>query len=299
MSSRHPHAGKIALGTVQWGQPYGVSNRSGQTTPDEVRAILVHAHSQGVSLLDTAADYGDAEQVLGSMPESAGFSITTKTTRARTRHFTVANRRQVELAFRQSLARLRRPSVHGVFVHHPDDLLGNGGDRLWDTMLGWKAEGKVQRVGASVNGPSQVERLLERFPLEIVQLPYSIYDQRFATLGLLRALKSAGVEIHARSAFLQGALLLDPETLPPHLMEIRQTQARVHARAREHGQSLLSQALAFCLEHADIDRVVVGCERFSQVQEVLAVPAMGSLAERFAEFAIEDTHIVDPSQWPQ
>lgn len=299
MSSRHPHADKIALGTVQWGQPYGVSNRSGQTTPDEVRQILVHAHSQGVSLLDTAADYGEAEQVLGTLPESAGFSITTKTTRARTRHFTVAHRRQVELAFRQSLARLKRQSVHGVFVHHPDDLLGNGGDRLWDTMLSWKADGKVQRVGASVNGPSQVERLLERFPLEIVQLPYSIYDQRFAHLGLLRALKAAGVEIHARSAFLQGALLLEPASLPPHLSALRPTQSRMLARAREHGHSLLSQALAFCLEHPDIDRVVVGCERLSQVQEVLAVPDLDSLTERFAEFAIEDTRIVDPSKWPQ
>ena len=69
---------KLGLGTVQFGQAYGVSNTRGQVPPDEAAAILGRARGAGVTVLDTAANYGAAEDVLAGL-DTAGFRIVTKT----------------------------------------------------------------------------------------------------------------------------------------------------------------------------------------------------------------------------
>ena len=56
---------QLCLGTVQFGLPYGITNQTGQVPEKEVRSILALAASSGISLLDTAQAYGNAESVLG------------------------------------------------------------------------------------------------------------------------------------------------------------------------------------------------------------------------------------------
>jgi aryl-alcohol dehydrogenase-like predicted oxidoreductase len=58
---------KIGLGTVQFGQAYGVSNTHGQVSPDEAARILSRAAQAGAMVLDTAANYGAAEAVLAEL----------------------------------------------------------------------------------------------------------------------------------------------------------------------------------------------------------------------------------------
>ena len=56
---------KLGLGTVQFGTDYGISNKLGQTSADEVRKILEFAAGHGIRYLDTAPAYGTSEAVLG------------------------------------------------------------------------------------------------------------------------------------------------------------------------------------------------------------------------------------------
>src|SRR5690606_5639503 len=80
MASRPPQgAASLALGTVQFGLDYGVSNRTGQVPEARAREILGAAHSAGVDLVDTAAAYGDAELLLARLlRETSGIRVVTK-----------------------------------------------------------------------------------------------------------------------------------------------------------------------------------------------------------------------------
>src|SRR5450755_1692147 len=66
-SSRCPVRARIALGTVQFGLPYGIANRAGQVAHADVAAILAYARSAGVDTVDTAIAYGDSEKCLGDV----------------------------------------------------------------------------------------------------------------------------------------------------------------------------------------------------------------------------------------
>ena len=49
---------KIALGTVQWGMNYGISNLNGVPNDDELNKIFRRMKDVGIDTLDTAISYG-------------------------------------------------------------------------------------------------------------------------------------------------------------------------------------------------------------------------------------------------
>ena len=69
---------KLGLGTVQFGCNYGISNKNGQVTYEEINRILNYAKEVGIDTLDTASLYGNSEEVLGQFNLSE-FKVVTKT----------------------------------------------------------------------------------------------------------------------------------------------------------------------------------------------------------------------------
>jgi aryl-alcohol dehydrogenase-like predicted oxidoreductase len=293
---------RLGLGTVQWGMPYGVTNSSGVATPGAVSGMLTRARQAGIDLLDTAWAYGDAETVIGSQGAvAAGFSVVTKTRPLKGQSSSpVEAAGFVGDAFDESLARLGVSSVYGLLVHHADDLLGPSGDALWALMQKLKREGKVAKTGCSLYDPAQFFMLQSRYGLDLVQLPYNIYDQRYVTSGMAERAKSSGVEVHARSAFLQGVLLCQPDHLPPHFASFRGHHGRLWRQYDALRVSPLKAALGFCLVSPYIDKVVVGCEKLAQLEGILqaaAEPVTAESLQVLGGFALEDLNIINPSNW--
>jgi aryl-alcohol dehydrogenase-like predicted oxidoreductase len=289
---------KVGLGTVQLGLDYGISNAAGKTSASEAANIIAEARASGVRVLDTAPAYGDSEVVVGSnLREDHPFAIVTKTMPVGDR-FTAADLAVVSSTFRESLRRLRQPRVHGLLVHRVEDLLGADGDALYRWMAELKAEGLVKRIGASVYTSEQVDALMSRFGLDLVQLPFNVLDQRMRTRGTLSRLKDAGVEVHARSAFLQGLLLMEPAQLSPYFAPIRSKLEAYRSFLRERSLTPLKGALGFAIGIDEIDSVVCGVNDAAQLREIVA-SAQPLEPEALARFAIEDAAFLDPSRWSQ
>ena len=68
-----------------------------------------------------------------------------------------------------------------------------------------------------------------------IQIPVNALDRRAIHSGLLRRLKTKGVEIHARSVFLQGLLLMQPTELPEFFSRYVPTLPRCIASGRTTG----------------------------------------------------------------
>ncbi|HET7775510.1 MAG TPA: aldo/keto reductase [Azospira sp.] len=286
---------KLGLGTVQWGIPYGVANRSGMTSEDEVSRILAKATALGVDLLDTAAGYGRAEAVLGRHDLSP-FRVVTKTPSFKSATVGSEQARAVEESLRQSLLTLRLSQVYGLLVHHADDLLVSGGDALIAILQGLKAQGLVRKIGVSIYQDEQLEEVLARFIPDIVQLPLNVLDQRLIINGRLQQLKGLGVEIHVRSVFLQGLLLMDPADVPSHFAPISPLLKIWHERVREQGMSPVQAALSFVRDLPWVDIVLTGVDssaQFCQCAEDFVVP--GSFDA--SGLGCNDPAFVNPAEW--
>jgi len=250
---------KLGLGTVQWGVPYGISNQSGKTPPEAVAEILLAAQRYGVSILDTASQYGNAESTLGKNVLS-GFNVVTKTPSFGTPYIADSQARQLLDTFDQSLNNLGLRSTYGILIHHAADLLVPGGEKLVSSLLALKEKNKVKKIGVSIYDGSQIDQILNRFKPDIVQAPVNVLDQRLLTSGKLQQLKDLGVEIHIRSVFLQGLLLMSLDKLPTYFGPISPLLTQWHSAAEAQGMTLTQAALSFVRDIPYVDAVLVGVE---------------------------------------
>ena len=286
---------RLALGTVQFGADYGVSNPDGRVPQAAVIAILEAAQEAGVDLLDTAHLYGAAEAVLGeAMSASAGFRIVTKTPRFESGGGDGPTR--LREAFTRSLRHLRRERVHGLLFHHAADLLDRDGARLWSAASELRDQGLVAALGASVYAPEDAFGIMERFPLDLVQLPLNVLDRRCVDSGLLAALMDAGVEVHVRSGFLQGLLLMEPAVIPSHFSPVRALLESYHAARTAAGLTPVEAALGFLRGVPGAARVVVGVTRPEELRECLAAAA-GAESMDYERFSCQDPTMLEPFRW--
>ncbi len=286
---------KLGLGTVQWGTAYGVTNTSGQTPLAEVARILDAAGERGIRLLDTASLYGEAELVLGRYGVG-DFLVVSKTPRLADLHSASDAMGQMRRALEASLHRLGATRLHGYLLHQPDDLEGIRGEWVVSALQQLKVDGLVSNVGVSVYDPAQVDRMLELFIPDLVQLPVNVLDQRFVLDGTLDRLHKLGVEIHVRSAFLQGLLLMPLKGVHRYFDPIRSTLQAWHGRLQRDGVSAVSAALAFVRDLPQVNVVVVGVEDLGQFHQVAHAMEVGR-CPHVVDLACEDPAYINPSRW--
>jgi aryl-alcohol dehydrogenase-like predicted oxidoreductase len=286
-----PVAG-IGLGTAQLGSAYGISNCRGQVPPGEARAILARAQAVGITVLDTAAVYGNAEEMLGSiLPADAPFRIVTKTLPLSRGLAAVAERA------RRSVALSGRRSLDTLLVHSASDLASNDGPDLWRALERLRDQGLFRRIGISAYFTDDPRALAHRYQPSVMQLSVSLLDQRCIADGTLLELKRLGIEVHARSIFLQGLLLMAPKDVPAKFDRAALALSGVRARIAEAGSSPLQAAVRFILDRPEIDVALVGVTRKSELDEVVSAAMSASPVLDWGACALEDPFVLTPSLW--
>lgn len=291
---------KLGLGTVQFGMPYGATNAAGIPDLSAVREILAIARNANVDLVDTAASYGAAEQVLGDLlPDEWSPRLVTKAPPLGDGPITRAALAGVRDGVLRSIERLGHRPLYAVLVHHAGDILKRGGDRLIRTVGRLKEEGSTEKIGVSVYGGEELDAALARFDPDIVQLPYSLCDQRLHHSGHLRTLHDSGIEIHARSIFLQGILLTTPDKLPPYFSPLRTIIRRLDERYGTCPARRVAVCLKAVMMAPEIDTAIVGVTAPGQLRTILDAMQLASEVSLDREqFRVDDNAMLDPSTWP-
>lgn len=290
----------LGLGTAQFGLDYGISNTAGRVSQIAVRSILDAAYHCGINILDTAAAYGDSERVLGeTLTHRKDFNIITKLPALRTSStVTQDNIRALYDTFMKSLKHLRTDHVYGLLLHSPDDILLTGGERLYDMLNSLKERGFVTKTGISVYSPRQIDTLFQEHHFDIVQMPVNVLDQRFIASGHCAKLASFHVEIHARSAFLQGLLLMNPEDVPDYFEPIGPILRRYHAFLADNSLTPIEGALGFLRTQKHIDVGIVGVTSVDELREnIKAFNAELPDDVDYSQFAVDDESMVNPVMW--
>lgn len=286
---------KLGLGTVQFGLDYGVANNRGRVSLDEAAAIIGHAAKCGIRVLDTAIGYGDSEQRLGAIGVAA-WKVVTKLPACPAGCADVPQ--WVETATRESLARLGCPRLYGLMLHRPADLLDARGGELFAGLERVRRAGLVQKIGASVYDPDELDRLTPRFRFDLIQLPFNLFDDRFLRSGTLARLADQGIEVHARSIFLQGLLLMSASERPPAFSRWNTLWAAYDDWLRDSQMTALQACLRYALGEPRIATVLVGVDSVAHLAQILAA-ADGASPPVPAALRSQDVDLVNPSRWPR
>ena len=284
---------KLALGTVQFGLNYGIANRQGQVTINEVRAILNHASVHGIDTLDTAIAYGDSEQRLGEIGVE-NWRVVSKLSAVPDDCRDMPQ--WIEDAVKESLQRLKVKSLYGLLLHRPLQLLEKNGDKLYHALQQLKHDGLVQRIGVSIYDPAELDVLCSRYGLDIVQAPFNILDRRLIDTGWLSRLAEQGTELHVRSVFLQGLLLMTPSERPKKFVRWASLWARWDEWLEHAGLIPLQACLRYALSFSEIDKVIIGVDNLKQLNEILQA-AKCPTPQIPDIFKTDDPDLLNPARW--
>ena len=288
---------KIAIGSAQFGMDYGVSNKYGKSDKTEVLKILNYAYENGVNIIDTAPSYGHSENTLGELIKNQNWNIITKTPIFSDNYFDRSHSEYLRKSFYQSLSNLGQQNIHGFLIHSCADLLKPGGKLLYKQMEILKGIGIIKKIGVSVYNSNQIELILEKFDIDIIQLPINIFDQHLYLDGWLDKLKNNNIEIHARSVFLQGLLLMQPEAIPKYFLPIKEKIELFTESARNLSLSRLELALAYVNGISEIDSIIVGANTINQFQEIIKANKIEVNPRDFIVNSIKNPKFTQPSLW--
>ena len=257
---------KIAIGTVQFGMDYGITNSIGQVEIEEVKSILEYAKENNIDALDTAPDYGNSESLLGNL----GMNEWKVFTKLKALPEDVQDIESwVEEQVRESLLKLNIPIIYGLVLHKQNQLSCQHRDRLWNSILNVKHLGLVKKVGYSIYEPSEISRYWKKYRPDIIQAPYNVFDRRLKTSNWLSTLHDNKVEVHVRSIFLQGLLLTNKKNRPVKFNKWNHIWNTWDHFLDSNQISAIEACLSFVLQEEMIDHIVIGVNSKKQLDQIL------------------------------
>jgi aryl-alcohol dehydrogenase-like predicted oxidoreductase len=284
---------KITLGTVQFGQKYGIANKSGQVTPAEVQKILGYAREQGINSIDTAIAYGNSETVLGEIGVK-DWRIVSKLPDGAENIDDIVG--WVIGGVEQSLERLKVDRLHGLLLHRSGQLLMEKGEQLYQALQQLKLEGLVEKIGVSIYDPSELDILCDYYTLDVVQSPFNILDHRILDSHWYGRMIEQGTELHVRSIFLQGLLLMRSSGRPVAFNRWQALWDSWEHWLDEYGMTPVEACVRYALSIDDISQVIIGVESVDQLQEIIS-SIDGDIPLLPPEWHCIDTDLLNPSQW--
>ena len=164
-------------------------------------------------------------------------------------------------------------------------------------MLAAKNAGLVGKIGISAYGAEEIDLITSRFRLDLVQAPLSIVDRRLITSGCIDRMHKAGIEFHARSAFLQGLLLMDQPQRPASFARWNELWAAWHGWLQEVRLTPLQACLGFVAAQQSVARFVVGVDSCAQLEQILSAVDVAEGLTFPTELASQDPYLINPSNW--
>ena len=140
--------------------------------------------------------------------------------------------------------------------------------------------------------------VFQKFQIDIIQVPFNVFDRRMLTTGWLQRLNDAGIEIHARSIFLQGLLLLPTNQVPHNFNKWNKLISFWHEWLQENKTTALETCLHYPLSLPQIDRVIVGVDNNTQLKQIFEAFNPRNRPFIFPDIFCDDELLLNPSNWP-
>lgn len=292
MSANNIEIKKLIIGTANFGFDYGAASGKQQLNSLEVKRILNLAAAKKIFTLDTAAAYGKSEKILGSY-DLKGFNIITKIPP----DIMIDNEIYKVLTnkIEKSLKNLNVQKLEALLVHQPKQLMGDNGKNLYMSLKNLKAQKLISKIGVSVNFPNDLDKL-DGFHFDIVQLPMNIFDRRFEKSGWLFKLKERGVEIHARSAFLQGVLLSELDNLGIYFRRFYEHFEKFDNWIKHTNSYPLKACISHIMAYPEVSRIIVGIDNHTQLIEITKI-LNSNVAKAPGHLGFHDENLILPWNW--
>ena len=285
---------KLAIGTAQYGMNYGLANKSGKISDIEMSRILINAKKNNILTIDTAKSYGDCEQKLGSQVVDE-FRVMTKVSNLTQSKKNINAFILEEL--KDSLEKLNLKNLDTLLLHRSFDLLDYKKNEVYQALLLCKNEGLIKKIGISADNASDVEKIINIFDIDVVQFPLNIFNRELIESGLLKVLKNKKIEVHARSIFLQGLLLMEKKDLNPYFNNWSSLFELWEDWHKKNHLTKLQACLKYVFGFKEIDKYIIGIDSLDHLQEIITTLNSKNFKKVPIALSSKEEALINPSKW--
>jgi len=280
----------LVIGTANFSMNYGLKHNSKAINNDKKKNIISFIKQKKINFFDTSQEYSDSESFLGRQ-NIYNIKVITKVVFRKKK----ISEEYVEKLINKSLKKLKVKTLYALLFHNPEDLTGSKGKKIFSFLRKQKRIGKIKKIGVSLNSPDEINIFYKKIPIDIVQLPLNIFDQRLIHLGWLNKLKKENIEIHARSVFLQGLLLMKNTKIPKYFKKFEQNLKEWDAWTLKNRINKIDACLNFILNNK-VDKIVLGIDEKKHLKKILRFKKSAKDLN-YSELSCNDLKLIYPKLW--
>jgi len=275
---------KIILGTANFSGNYGIFNKQLKKNIN-IKKILKFFNKNKFSKIDISPHYFNLKKNEKIFKD---FKIIYKILLKKNLTIPELNN---EIKFSKNF--MKRNEIYCLMFHNTEIIKDK--KKITHVINYVKEKLKIKKIGISVYSPNEVRRVMKFFKPDLIQFPINVFDQTFLKKNFLFRLRKKGIELHARSIFLQGLLLQ------------REYPSFLHKDLKKHWQiwnnwlnenniSPLGACISFINKIKHLDGVIIGIETLKQLNLILNLKVKKL---NFDKLAIKKKKIIYPQNWLQ
>jgi aryl-alcohol dehydrogenase-like predicted oxidoreductase len=282
---------KLILGTVQFGLDYGINNKFGKPTQEQVHEIFDLAFDCGVKILDTAEAYGNTQEIIGNYHKSnnSRFEINTK--------FTVSSK-SIENQVNSNIRLLNVDQINTLYYHSFDDFVNY--PELLIQLKQLEKQGQIKHIGLSIYNNTELRAAIYCEDISVIQIPFNLLDNYKQKVELLKLAKQKGKIIQARSVFLQGLFFMPFLEVPAKLIPLLPYLQKVQEVAREFDVSVEHLSLSYALQKLELDNIIIGVDTIDQLTRNInnsKVPVPINALKKIDDINVLEVDLLYPKNW--
>ncbi len=282
---------KLIIGTAQFGMKYGVAG-NGNFNQEKVNNFLNLAITNNINIIDTAPGYGNAHLKIGKSGIK-NLNIITKLPKLNLKSNIY---KEIKSNVNNYIETLNCKKLYCLLLHNASDILSSYGRDIYLALSMLKEEGLIEKFGVSTYELGELNSIVDNFEIDVVQHPVNILDRRLENSGILKKLNNNGIEVHCRSVFLQGLLLLNLENIGSKFYPFKKDLLKINDFSNKTNKTIQEICLSYVLNIKTISKIIVGIDNEKQLKEIIKIFNTMEVVN-IPEFKISNERILDPRKW--
>ena len=277
---------KLVIGSANFAQKYGADPI--EIKNKQIKKILKIAKENNINFIDTAETYLKNKDIFKKIDKRFKFITKIK-----------PDFRWVSLDFCQKklqthFKKFNKNKIETLLFHDINILLGKNGPIIFKNIKKFKKK-YFKKIGISIYETKNLNYLINNYNIDVVQCPFNILDKRIVNSGWLKKLRGKGIEIHARSIFLQGLLVNTSVYKKKYFKKWQKLFFKWFQDLEVNNISAIDYCLSDLINY-DFDRIIIGVNNYNDLNEIINFKKIKK-NNKIINLKISDTKLIDPRKW--
>ena len=249
----------LVLGTAQLDKKYSLSNTG--LNEKSFKKIINLSKKNNHFFIDTALGYKNSEKIL-SKTNIKKFKVITKINDLN---------KNVLLQLIKSKKKIKVKNFYGVLFHDEKNLLAKSKAEYKKIVKLLRDNKITNKIGVSVYTLKSLNLIINKFDINLVQIPANIFDRRFLNKELLKKLKRKKIDVFVRSVFLKGTLINKQFREGPKILNRYKNIFNSYERWLD--KKNIKNNKFFCINYIldnKIKNIVIGFDNFYEYKEIIS-----------------------------